>query len=231
MTASSFPAMLVRSLLLLVLLVARAEPARAADPPVEKPLFAEDFTGQLGNGWSWHHEIRDHWKIDAERKELAIQPVGGWMPVLNNVPLWAVPDAAKEGPLAVEVHIEHVARGEYEFAGLMWYLDDKNFVVLRKGPHGDDGKSVALLRINDGQGEWIKAVPYEAPQIDLRMVVTAAKVEGWYRASSTEAWQPIADVELPGRGAAKVGLRTGNGEGDKPSWARFSKLRVWQLKS
>jgi hypothetical protein len=105
-------------------------------------------------------------------------------------------------------------------------LRRKNFVVIRKGPHGDDGKSVALLRLKDGKGEWIKSVAYKDPEIDVRLVVTETKAQGWYRASSKEKWQLIAEVELPGSGAAKVGLRTGNGEGGS---ARFSRFRVLQL--
>jgi Beta xylosidase C-terminal Concanavalin A-like domain len=226
MTAQSVPCLAIRFLFTCVIMVAEIERAFSADAPLERVLFEENFRGPLGNGWSWYHEIRDRWKIDAERGELAIQPVGGWMPTLNNVPLCVVPEDRKDGSLAVEVSIEHAARGDYEFAGLMWYFDDKNFVVIRKGPHGDDGKSVALLRLKDGQGQWVKAVPYEAAAVDVRMVVTGGKAAGWYRAANADAWQPIAEVELPGSGPAKIGLRTGNGEGDKLTRARFSRLRV-----
>jgi hypothetical protein len=38
-------------------------------------------------------------------------------------------------------------------------------------------------------------------------------------------------MEMPSSGAAKVGLRTGNAERDKASWARFSKFRILQLGS
>ena len=61
------------------------------------------------------------------------------------------------------------------------------------------------------------------------MVVAGAKAQGWYRASSTDKWQSLGEVEMPSSGAAKVGFRTGNGDGPKPSWARFSKFRILQL--
>ena len=147
------------------------------------------------------------------------------MEELKNVPLRDAPDI-KKGPFAVEVHINHVPAGDYEFSGLMWHFDDKNFVVIRKGPHGNDGKTVALLRIKEGKGEWIKSVGYKDPEIDLRLIVAETKAQGWYRASNTEKWQMIGEVEMPGRGAAKVGFRTGNGEGGS---ARFSRFRILQL--
>jgi hypothetical protein len=40
---------------------------------------------------------------------------------------------------------------------------------------------------------------------------------------------PVGEVERPSSGAANVGFRTGNSEGDKPRWTRFSKFRILQL--
>ena len=174
--------------------------------------------------------IPDHWKIDKERKELLIQPV--WSEGnLKNLLLRAVPDG-KESPLAIEVHVAHVTSGDYEYSGLIWYFDDKNFVAIRKGPHGDDGKILSLVRRKAGKGDGPPSAPknviYNDPEIDLRMVVDGAQATGWYRASSRDEWQSLGAVELPSSGAAKVGFRTGNGDGPRPSWARFSRFRILQ---
>lgn len=219
----------LNSLLICALLCVGYGFARAADPGHQTILFEEKFAGKLADGWTWYHEVRGRWKVDAERKTLAIQPSGGWMPALNNVPMRDAPDVSKEDRVAVEVHIEHAAKADYEFAGLMWYFDDKNFVVIRKGPHGDDGRSVALLELKDGKGVWIKSTPYEAPGVDVRMVVTTSEIEAWYRPKSSDKWQLIGKTQIPEKQAAKIGLRTGNGEGDKPTWAEFSSLRVIKL--
>jgi len=222
MSVRSLPA---AALLFLVIVGAGAWADAAADPPREKVLFEENFTDAPGKGWSWYREIPDHWKIDKERKELLIQPVDGWMPNLKNVLLRDAPDI-KEAPLGIEVHVDHMPKGDYEFAALMWYFDDKNFVVIRKGPHGDDGKVLSLVRLKEGKANLSKYLTYNDPGIDLRMIVTETKAQGWYRASATEKWQSIAEMEMPSKGAAKIGLRTGNGEG---GWVRFSKFRILQL--
>jgi beta-xylosidase len=168
--------------------------------------------------------------MDKERKELLISPV--WSEGnLKNIPLRPAPEVS-QGALAIEVHVEHVPTGDYEYAGLLWYYDDKNFVAIRKGPHGEDGRILSLVRrkagLGDGPGSAPKNVIYNEPGVDLRMVIAAGKAQGWYRAASTDPWQSLGEVELPGHGAAQVGFRTGNGE-TNPSWARFSKFRLLQL--
>jgi beta-xylosidase len=109
-----------------------------------------------------------------------------------------------------------------------YHQNDQNYVTVWKGPHGDDGKTLWVARCKAGKLESPAMVVYNEPGVDLRMLVTGAKVQGFYRASSTDKWRSIGEVEMPDSGAAKVGFRTGNGE-LKQSWARFSKLRMLQL--
>jgi hypothetical protein len=224
--------MSVRSLpaaaLLFLVIVGTGAWADAADPPKEKVLFEENFTDAPGKGWSWYHEIRGRWKMDKERKALLISPVWA-VGNLQNIPFREAPDV-KESPIAIEVHINHEHKGDYEYGGLIWYFDDNNFVAIRKGPHGADGKIVSLVVRKAGKGDGPPSAPknviYNEPSVDVRLVVAGAKAQGWYRASSTEKWQSLGEVEMPSSGAAKIGLRTGNGEGGV---VRFSKFRMLQL--
>jgi hypothetical protein len=162
---------------LLLMLGCGAWTARAADMSGEKALFEENFTDAPGKGWSWLRELPDHWKIDKERKELLISPV--WSEGnMKNIPLWTVADV-KTGPLAIEVHVEHAPTGDYEYAGLIWYFDDKNFVAIRKGPHGEDGKILSLVRRKAGNGDGPPSAPknvvFNEPGVDLRMVIAGGR--------------------------------------------------------
>ena len=215
--------------LFLVIFGADAWTLRADDQPSEKVLFEESFADAPGKDWSWVRESREDWKIDKERKELLLRSmwaVGGQ----NNMLVRTAPDG-KKGPVAIEAHINHAPKVDFEFSGLIWYFDDKNSIGLVQ-ERGDDGKwQVFLGRRKDGEGKVLKHVIYDKPEIDLRIVVTGLKAEGWYRASGNDKWQSVGEMEMPSSGEAKVGLRTGNGERDKPSWARFSKFRILQLGS
>jgi hypothetical protein len=225
--------MSMRSLPLAVLglVIIAAWTAHAADSPSEKVLFEENFTDTPGKGWSWLREIREHWKIDKDRKELLIRPVWA-INGMRNAPLREIPDV-KEGPIAIEVHVNHVPKADYEVSGLMLYFDDKNFVNFQRELMGDakTGKVELFMWGQKGGNKMQppKQVKYSEPGIDLRMIITKTKAEGWYRASSTEKWQSVGELDLPDQGIAKVGLRTNNGEEDKPSWVGFSKFRILQL--
>jgi hypothetical protein len=90
----------------------------------ERVLFEENFTAPPGQGWSWLREIPNHWKVDKDRQELLIRPV--WSEGnLKNLLLRTAPEV-KERPLAIEVHVDHEAAGDYEYSGLIWYYDDQN---------------------------------------------------------------------------------------------------------
>lgn len=230
MSNQRIPLAAIFPLVLLLMLGSGAGRVRSADLPREKVLFEENFTDPPGKDWSWLRELPQHWKIDKDRHELLISPV--WAEGnLKNIPLWTIPDL-KDGSLAIEVHLDHVPTGEYEYAGLILYFDDNNYVAIRKGPHGDDGRILTLLQRKAGVQDRppsSKDLIFNEPVVDLRMVIAGGKAQGWYRASSTDQWQSLGEVDLPGTGPAKVGFRTGNGDGPKPSWARFSKFRILHL--
>jgi hypothetical protein len=200
--------------------------AAAEDAPKEKVIFEENFSDAPGNGWSWLRESKGDWKIDKERKELLLRSMwatGG----LNNMLLRTAPDGKK---VAIEVHIQHETPVDFEFSGLIWYFDDKNSMGLVQ-ERWDDGTWHVFMgrRKADSKSQVLKHAIYDKPEIDLRMVVTGSKAKGFYRAPGTSNWQSVGEMEMPSSGAAKVGLRTGSAERDKPSWARFSKFRILQL--
>ena len=214
---------------LLVMLGFAAWTVQSAEPPGEKVLFEESFTDAPGNGWFWLREIPDHWRIDQERKELLIRPVWA-VNGLKNTLLRAVPDG-NQSPLAFEVHVDHVPHTDYELSGLIYYFDDDNFLHISRElmANSKDGK-LFMGGLKAGQRmAHPKEVIYNAPGLDLRMVVSQKTATGWYRTSGTEMWQFLGELEIPSTATAKVGFRTGNGEEDKPSWVRFSRFRILQF--
>jgi hypothetical protein len=226
------PLMALFRIVFLLLLGFGAWTVQSAEPPSEKVLFEENFTGAPGNGWFWLREIPDHWRIDKERKELLIRPV--WATNgLKNTLLRAIPDGNK-GPLAIDVHVQHVPQADYEISGLICYFDDDNFVHISRELMGNSKEGemhlfMGVLKAGQKMPRPIsKHVIYKDPGIDLRMVISQKTATGWYRTSATEKWQLLDEVEMPSAAAAKIGFRTGNGEEDKPSWVQFSNFRILQ---
>lgn len=215
----------------LALLNLLAFPLVAADG--EKLLFEENFGNDLGKGWSWVRESPKNWKIDKEKKELLIHAMPG-VSLFNSRSLTNVllrePPTAKDAALAFEAHVHHRPMNGFETSGLIWYFDDDNFVTLVKELLG--GKTVLILgRKNAGKNEveMNKSVTYDKDEADLRLVVSGSKVEGQYRAVSSDKWRSVGQLDAPVDGKARIGLRAGYGPKDKENWARFSNFRIVQV--
>jgi hypothetical protein len=199
--------------------------AAAGETPKEKVLFEENFTTAPDKSWSWFRESREDWTIDKERHELLLRSVHR----LANLLLRTPPDPGKD-PLVIEVHVNHAARADFELSALIWFFDDKNFVNVVQERMDDDKMHLFLARRKDGKVTKFREVILDSGEVDLRLVVTGSRVQGWYRTPGTSKWRQLAgEMEMPVSGPAKVGLRVSNAERDKPSWARYSKLRILQL--
>ena len=217
------------SLPLLVLFAAGALSLSGADN-AEKALFEDTFSGELDKDWSWVRESPKNWKLDKEKKELLIHAMPGvslfGSHSLTNI-LLREPPAAKDAALAFEVHINHQPTNGYETSGLIWYIDDDNFVTLVK--ELIDGKFQMILgRKKAGKNEvgGNKTAPYDKDDADMRLIVSGIKVEGQYRAADSDKWQSLGALDVPNDSKARIGLRAGYGPKDKENWARFSKFRI-----
>src|SRR5262245_15626299 len=104
-----------------------------------EPLFADDFRGKLGEGWSWIREHREAWRVTERGLEVRLEPGNMWG-VANNAKNVLVRPAphATEGGLEVAATVENRPTEQYEQVDLVWYYDDGHMVKL--GQELVDGK-------------------------------------------------------------------------------------------
>jgi hypothetical protein len=117
-----------RSLIVFIILV-MADVASAQ----EKTLFTDSFVDKLADGWSWVREDPKGWRLDKSTLEIRTSTGGLWAKENNggNMSLRGLPEV-REGKLAVEVLVEIEPTNMYENAGLIWYYDDDNYIILVK---------------------------------------------------------------------------------------------------
>ncbi len=100
------------------------------DGTKEKVLFAEKFEDKLDKDWLWLREDPMAWKL--ENGSLVHRVLPGYLHAKSNnsrnVLLRPLPKSDK--PLAVEVHVEGEPKVQFEHAGVVWYVDDDNYVSL-----------------------------------------------------------------------------------------------------
>ena len=146
----------------------------------------------------------------------------------GNLPLRTPPEV-KQGKLAVEVLVDIEPTNAFENAGLIWYYDDDNYVILVKEKIGPDvhvqlvsEKDARLAaglsqKFNDGKNVW------------FRMEVEGGKISGYYRTSAQDEWLKLGQCDLPVHGEPQVGLTTAYAPNDAEHFTRFSNFRMVQI--
>jgi beta-xylosidase len=206
-------------------LLCAAGPGSAADK--DDVLFAEKFDGKLGDGWSWVREDAKGWRLDKGTLVIRTSTGSLWQQDNNTTNLLVrTPPQIKDGGLALEVQVENEPSNAFEHAGLVWYYDDDNYVILVKEKVGDK-QLVQLVSETEGKPKvGFAEKPYTGKSVLLRMEVSGGKARGLFRASEKDEWQALGQCELPVKGKAQLGLLTGYAAKDAEHFARFSGFRI-----
>jgi beta-xylosidase len=104
-------------------------PATPTVSPTSTPdprYFRDDFNGILDAGWSWVREDPLNWSLTALPGSLQINVAGGYVVAGTNPNLLLRP--APEGNFQIETQITFRPTRNYQFAGLIIYENDDNFL-------------------------------------------------------------------------------------------------------
>ena len=196
----------------------------------EKILFTDPFVDKLADGWSWVHEDPKDWRLDKGTLVIRTSRGGLWMKDNNggNI-LLRTPPEVKEGKLAVEVLVDIEPTNIYENAGLIWYYDDDNYIIMVKEKIGKD-VLVQLVSERDANPGRL----FTRSSTSTRMSGSGWK---WSAASfpvtighrSKEEWLKLGQCDLPLRGEPKIGLTTAYAAKDAEHFTRFSNFRMLQF--
>ena len=196
----------------------------------EKPLFAEPFKDKLADGWTWVREDPKGWRLDKGTLVVTTSTGGLWQKQNNsgNI-LLRTPPKVQDGKLAVEVLVDIEPTNQYENAGLIWYYDDDNYVIMVKERIDKDINMQLVAEQNGG----VKAgfhKKFEGKSVWVRMEVEGDKITGRYRVSPKDDWVTLGQCGLPVRGEPKVGLSTAYAPPGGKHFTHFSNFRMLQVK-
>jgi len=93
-------------------------------------VYEADFEDRLGTGWRWLREDPASWSLDARRGfvTITVQP-GGLLNDGNDARNVLLRDAPA-GDFEISTYVEFVPTEDFQFAGLILYGDDDNFLAL-----------------------------------------------------------------------------------------------------
>jgi acetyl esterase/lipase/regulation of enolase protein 1 (concanavalin A-like superfamily) len=192
----------------------------------DKVLLEEHFDGRLQDGWQWVREDKSEWRISDNQLEVRSQPGRIWggndaKNVLLRRPL-------KPPHLAASVSVAHKPGEKWEQAGLLWYVDDDNFVKLIS--EHIDGKMYAVTaREQGGKGSVVGKIEVPSANLQLRLRVQAGRVTGQWRLKSDDTWSDAGTCEFGVQGDPRFGLFTQNGPPNETRWVRFDDFSICAL--
>jgi regulation of enolase protein 1 (concanavalin A-like superfamily) len=195
--------------------------------PREKVLFEEPFTGKLENSWSWVREDPKAWRIDNGALVVRTMPghIHGGSNDARNVLIRPLPKS--ENPLAIEVYLEGEPKVQFEHAGVVWYVDDDNYVSLYQESLG--GK-VELQMVTEQKGRASYEVAHHgAKGVWLRLLISAGTITTQYRSSEKEAWREVGQAKVPTEVPARAGLTSGGAPRGSERYVRYRTFRVLEV--
>ena len=181
-------------------------------------LFEETFDGKLQSTWKWIRPDVDEWRI--EDSGLYVRSQYGRIWGGNDAKNVLVIRPAKTDNIEARVNVAHAPEQKWEQAGLLWYVDDDNFVKFIS--EHIDGKMYAVIcREQGGRGRVFGKVEARSADMQLRLVVQGSQVTGQWRIKETDPWSDSGSCQFDVPGDRYFGLFTQNGPKDQIRWVRF----------
>jgi beta-xylosidase len=108
--------------------------------------FRDDFNGTLDAGWSWVREDPQNWSLTTLPGSLQINVAGGYVTAGTNPNLLLRP--TPEGNFQIQTQITFRPTRNYQFAGLIMYENDSNFIQAGRAYCNSIGCAGAGLYMN-----------------------------------------------------------------------------------
>jgi regulation of enolase protein 1 (concanavalin A-like superfamily) len=216
-----------RTFFSLVLLTLALTSICAAD----EVLFRDNFSGKLGDGWTWVREEKSAWRATDKGLELRVLPGNLWGPAndARNVLVRPAPDTT-QGEVEVSVAVTNQPSHQFEQANLAWYFDDSNMVKLGLELVSRE-VCIVMGREEGDKARTLAKIPIRTTSVRLRLHVTGSKIRGQYLLAGTDQWLEAATGELPSPpdAKAKISLHCYQGPPDAEHWARFSTFQILRV--
>jgi regulation of enolase protein 1 (concanavalin A-like superfamily) len=204
------------SWLLLCALVASADDKRLVE-------INEGFDGALPTAWQWIREDANEWRIQDGKLVVRSQPGRIWGGNDGKNVLLVAP--VQGGSVDARISVAHQPKELYEQAGLLWYVDDDNFVKLIS-EHIEGKMYVVVAREERGKGKVIGKIEVPTSDLQLRLKVEGQTVSGQWRVKDQDDWRNAGTCSFEVDGQRRFGIFTQNGPADVTRWVSFDEFVV-----
>lgn len=196
----------------------------------KQQLFEDNFGGGLKEGWRWVREDPEAWRIEDGVLHIRTLPGTLWGERNNAKNLLLRPARPIVAGLANMTTVFNQPQLRGEQAGLIWYVDDANYVKFIKESL-EGSVWIVMAREENDAPTLINKVPYLPTTVRLRLRYTGDKMVGQYWAGDTETWTTVGECEPLPYQEAHLGLFTHGGPEDEARWAQFTHFSITMIET
>jgi regulation of enolase protein 1 (concanavalin A-like superfamily) len=196
----------------------------------ETLVFEEEFEGALERDWRWVREEPEAWRLEDGVLHVRTLPGTLWGERNNAKNLLLRPERPAALGLASMVTVFNQPMLQGEQAGLIWYVDDANYVKLIKESL-EGSVWIVMGREEDDAPVLVNRVPYLPETVRLRLLYSREKMIGQYWADDTATWITVGECEPLPYPQVQLGLFSHGGPEDKAHWAQFTRFGIAMIEA
>ncbi len=187
-------------------------------------LFEDALAARPANDWSWREEVQATQRPTAHGLQIRSMPGNIWGGT-RDLKTWLLRPLPSSETIRTEVTVSASPKLEYEQAGLLWHVDDGNYVKCMQ--EWLQGKLVVnFVREEKETPQIVATVPIESNTVHLRLTKTGGRIVAEYRTADTGPWQTVGSCSPLASAPTHVGIGTMQGESQSDRWATFSQFRI-----
>jgi len=200
--------------------------------PSEDLPWHETFQDAPGAPWTWIRENPANYRLAAGGLEIRLEP-GGLMGGGRDAKNILVRDLPEEAA-AVGVDLLFNPVEQFEQAGLIFYVDDDNYIKLVK--ERVDGQAWVVMAVEiEAEIQFLNKMPLletdgqAEDAVTLSLEFTPEGVKGIFKQEERvemAGHYPFPMVRETGGGVFRVGIFTQSGHESAERWARFADFRI-----
>ncbi len=192
-------------------------------------LFKDSLSKSPGGNWLWIREQRDAWWVLDGALQIKALPGTLWQERNNarNVLVRSVPDK----PVAIEMMVTNGPKVQGEQAGLVYMIDDDNYVKIVK-EYLDGEVWIVLAREVNGDAVPINKIPADCPTATVCLEVNGNQFSGKFKRSLDGEYIDVGEctADFGGTGLRKVGIVCHGAEDEESARrAQFRQFKITEL--
>ena len=110
-----------------------------------------------------------------------------------------------------------------EQAGLIWFIDESNYIKLIKECL-EGSEWIVLAREENGKAALVNKIPIETASARLRLSFADGKMIGERMAANEETWQTVGECAALVDTTVHLGIYTHGGPEEEEHWAELSQF-------